>query len=239
MTRSLVLSLLALGAACGEDGSDYPIIPGGGGPPSGTGFPDAGAEGDASSVINGRVCVIADPRSLTSPCATSGAEDLTVTLGSQTANTAANGAFVITRPPGSGLVWRVSGAGIEPSALPLASSITIPALASTVYTDMLAATNAIVIGGNGVIIAQVGRMGTPTAGITALATPQPDSEVYYDGASVTEWEVDATGASGIIWIPSLPTGSASLALDSGTAQATITNIQVFADTISFAFGTAP
>jgi hypothetical protein len=200
--------------------------------------PDGGVEGDASTTIAGRVCLLGDPRSLTS-CANSGADGITVALGDKTATTVANGSFVIDRPTGSNLIWRVSGTGIEPSALLLGSSTTIPVLDSLVYDDMLAATNAIVAGGNGAIIVRVATGTMPVAGITAVASPLPDSDVYYDGASITAWEFDGTGAAGIAWIPSLQAGTASLALDSGAEQSTVTNIQVFADTITFVYAPAP
>jgi len=242
MTRRLVLvSLLAVAGACGEEGSDYPIGVGGGGGTSGggSGNPDGGTEVDANTVISGRVCLISDPRSLTSPCANTGADGLTVTLGSETATTAANGAFVITKPTGTKLIWFVSGSGIETTAVPQASGTTIPALASTVYDDMLAATNAVVTGGTGALIARITKNGNGASGITAIPTPQPDSEVYYDGASVTEWELDSTGGAGVVWIPSIGTGTASLALDNGVTQSTVVNIEIYSDTISYVFASAP
>src|SRR5436190_17636345 len=140
MTRCFFVCVLALAAACGEDGSDFPIAGGGGGGKGGSSMPDAGDDGDASTVITGRVCLISDPRALTSPCADTGADALTVSLGTETTTTATNGAFVITRPTGTNLIWFVSGTGIESSALPLSAGTTVPAIASTVYGDMLAAT---------------------------------------------------------------------------------------------------
>ena len=237
MIRRVLATMLLLVSACGDEGGHFPINPGGGGGGSSM-SPDGGVDGDAGTTITGRVCVLGDPRSLTA-CASSGADGITVALGNKTATTASSGAFVIDRPTGTNLVWRVSGPGIEPSALPLASSATIPAVDSIAYDDMLAATNAIVSSANGAIIARVANGATPVANITAVATPQSDSDVYYDGPSITEWEFDGTGAGGIVWIPSIATGSASLALDSGTAQRTVTNIPIFADTITFAYAAAP
>ncbi len=238
MTPRILGALLLMVSGCGDEGgARFPIDPGGGGG-GGTTLVDAGvASGDGNTTITGRVCLLGDPRTLT--CASAGAQGLTVTLGNQTAMTGGDGSFVIERPADASPLWRVSGDGIESSALPLASSTTIPVVDSLVYADMLAATNAVVLGGNGAIIARIANSGTPVAGITAVATPQADSNVYYDGASIIEWEDDSTGGAGIVWIPSLPAGTASLALDSGAAQATRSNIQVFADTITFVFSTAP
>jgi hypothetical protein len=234
-SRSLVAVLLAL-AACGDDGSMLPINPGGGGP-GGSTNPDAAVQDDGGANIAGRVCVLVDARALSS-CASSGAGGLTVQLGTQMATTIDDGSFVITRPSGTDLVWRVSGDGIEPSALPLASASTIPAIDSLLYDDMLAITNA-TLGSGGALIARVGRSGTPSAGVVATASPQPSSEVYYDGASTLEWETDATGSSGIVWIPSIATGTASLSFDNGVNQTSLVDISIFSDTITFAYGTAP
>jgi hypothetical protein len=235
MTRSLLVALLALGA-CDDDGGGYPINPGGGGPGGGTN-PDGSVEGDGGTSISGRVCVIVDARALGS-CASTGAAGITVALGNQITTTNDDGSFVITRPTGQNLVWRVSGDDIEASALPLASANEIPAIDSAVYVDMLAVTNA-TLGAGGAIIARVGRNGTASAGVVAIPSPQATSEIYYDGASTLEWETDSTGGSGIIWIPSIAAGTASLTLDNGVNQTSLTGISVFSDTITFAYGTAP
>lgn len=237
MTRSVCAVLLLLAGACESDGGHLPISPGGGGGGSST-QPDGGVDGDASTTISGRVCLLGDPRSLTT-CASTGAGGLTVALGAKTATTSDTGAFVIDRPPDANPVWRVMGDTIESTLVPLASTTVIPVIDRLTYDDMLAATNAVIGGGTGAIIARVSTNATAVAGITALPSPQADSAIYYDGASVTDWQFDGTGALGIVWIPSIVAGTASLLLDSGTAQRTVTNIKVEVDTISFAYVAAP
>lgn len=235
MSRTIIAVLLAV-AACGDDGSFLPVNPGGGGPGGGSN-PDAAVGGDGGGDIAGRVCVIVDARAL-GTCASTGAGGLTVQLGTETATTIDDGSFVITRPSGTNLVWRVSGTDIESSALPLASSSTIPAIDSLVYDDMLAITNA-TLGAGGALIARVGRNGSPVAGVVATASPSPSSEIYYDGASTLEWQLDATGGNGIVWIPSIASGTASLSFDNGVNQTSLVDISIFSDTITFAYGTAP
>lgn len=231
-------ALLLVAAGCGgDDGNHFPVNPGGGGSGSST-LPDAGTDAGEGTTIAGRACLLGDPRALTT-CASTGADGLTVTLGDKTALTTVDGSFVIDRPTGTGLVWRVSGTGVESSAMPQATSKNIPVISSLLYGDMLASTNAIVAAGDGAIIMRVATAGTGVAGVIATPSPQPDSLVYYDGASATDWRFDSTGAFGIVWVPSILAGTASVALAHGSAQSTVVNIAVYANTISFAFAAAP
>lgn len=232
MSRACLL--LAMLAACsGDDGSGYPVAPGGGG--SGSSMsPDAAVEdGDASTMIGGRVCLVADARQPSAGCATTGADGLSVTLGQQMATTAADGSFTIARPAATDIVWAVSGDGIMPSAMQLASGSTIPAISTAVYDNMLAATSATVAGGDGIIIARFTRGGVATAGVVVSTSPAATSGIYYDGTSAVDWELDSTQSFGAVWVPSIAPGEVDLTYSVGTSAGTIANVPVFAGTITF------
>ncbi len=239
----VLLAATTLVAACGGDESEgFPIMPSGGGGGSSS-RPDAavdGGDGDANMTIAGRVCLINDVRA-PATCASTGADGFTVNLGTAQATTAANGAFTLTRPTGSNLVWRVSGGTtIVPSALEYAistSSPSIPAIDRVLYEEMLASTGAAVATGAGAVIVRAARNDTPVAGLAAASSPA--SVVYYDGATPTDWELDITGTNGIAWIPTLPEGTASVTFDDGSATSTATDIPVFADTVTFRFHDVP
>ncbi len=237
MTRFVLLA--AILCACKDDADlHYPIVPGTGGQGS-AGSVDAAVETDASTTeLAGRVCLLSDARQPSS-CAASGADGLSVTLGSQTVTTGADGSFTMMRPTGTGLVWFVSGTGVEPSAMRQSSGATIPVLSSLFYGDMIASMSAIVSVDTGAIIARIRRGGAALTGAVAAATPQPDSETYYDGAGVTAWDLDATGSFGVVWISAISPGTASLALDTGQVQGTVSGIPVFTGTITFELAEIP
>lgn len=237
MTRLLLLA--ALVCACDQAGDMLPIQPGG--PGSGaTGFVDAAVVVDASVQILGRVCLLADPRQPTT-CASTGAENLLVTLGSEQATTIGDGSFAIMRPTGANLLWSVTGAGIEPSSLRFDGSATIPAISSAVYGDMVVVMNALVLTDTGAIIAQLTRDNAPVAGASVVASPLPQSDIYYDGAGIADWNIDTmTGAFGVVWISAIAAGTASLTFDTGaTAPTTVSGITVLAGTITFVFAEIP
>lgn len=240
MTRSCYLALVL--AACGGDDSEWlPIVPGSGPGTGGSTMRDAAVGPfDAPDVITGRACLLLDARAPTT-CAATGAGGLVVALGDQQATTADDGAFSILHPGGTDLVWRVSGDGVEPSALRFdsATATTVPVMDSIVYGEMVAAMNAIVSAGAGGIIARLATGGVPRAGLVVTSSPLPDSEIYYDGLGVADWELVATGPSGVTWISSIMPGTASLTVDTGTELTTVSSIPVFADTITFVFAEIP
>jgi hypothetical protein len=224
--------LLLVCAACREDVEMFPISPGGGGG-GGTTFVDAAVDapaGDGGTMLTGRVCLINDPRNPTA-CAATGAGNLSVMLGSQTATTAADGAFTITRPAGAGLVWRVSGTGTISSALLASSGATIPALDQTIYQQMIAASSAPSGDNTGAIIAKLTHNGVAITGAVATTTPAPLGDVFYDGASIDQWDLTSTGSFGVVWVPGLDAGTVSMQV----GNATVTGIPVFADTITYVF----
>ena len=235
------LSLLALLAACGKPPTEgFPVEPGGGG--MGSSFvPDApAASDDGSTLISGRVCLLlAAPHSLAT-CAATGAGNLTVTLGSSMVATADDGSFTMMRPAvTTNLVWRVSGAGVVPSAIKFGSVTTLPAIDEVSYDEMLVATQATVALGTGAMMTRVSRAGFGVSGATVVAQPAPDSEIYYDGADALSWETDATGTFGVAWLPSIATGNAMLTITSGAMQTVVSGQPVFAGTITFVFAEIP
>lgn len=223
--------LLVACAACGEDVDMFPVYPGGGGG-GGTTFVDAGVDASVGDggVMSGRVCLINDARTPTA-CAASGAENLTVTLGTQTAMTMADGTFSIARPTGTNLTWRVSGTGVIASALPTSSGSTIPALTLNVYESMIAASSAPSGDNTGALIVKLTQNGVAVTGVTATTNPASLGSVYYDGAAIDQWDFDATGSFGVVWVPGLDPGTVSMQVDS----ATLTGIPVFANTITYVF----
>jgi hypothetical protein len=241
MARLLLAAALvpALVGACEGDAKHYPIVPGSEGEGSSMTMADAAVEGDAASTeLPGRVCLIADARD-PATCASSGAGGLTVTLGTQTATTVADGSFTMTRPTGTGLVWFVTGTGVEPSAMRMVGGTKIPVMSSLLYGDMIAAMSAIVSADTGAIITRISRAAAPLTDAVVVASPIPDSETYYDGAGVTDWSFDATGSFGVVWISSIAPGTASLAVDTGTVQGTVGGIPVYAGTVTFELAEIP
>ncbi|HEY5926789.1 MAG TPA: hypothetical protein VIV11_34115 [Kofleriaceae bacterium] len=236
------LPAVALLAACGNEPSEgFPIHPGGGGGTGSSFRPDAPPIGsDAEMTISGRVCLLlAAPHTL-GTCAATGADNLTVMLGTSMAVTAADGSFTIMRPAvTTDVVWRITGAGIVPSAIKFGTVTTLPAIDETGYDEMLVAMNATVTVGSGAIMTRVTRTGFAVSDATVVAQPAPDSEIFYDGADALTWETDATGTYGVAWMPSIATGNATLTITSGAVQTMVMAQPVFTDTITFVFAEIP
>lgn len=238
MNRLVVLALLAPLGACGKQSSDgYPVNPGGGGGVGSEFTPDAPVGDDGGTSINGRVCMVAPPSVIT--CAATGAGNLTVTLGTATTTTADDGSFTLTRPAiTTGLVWRVSGTAIRAAAMKYSTATTIPAIDEDSYLTMLTATNATVGSNSGAVIARITRGGFAVAG-AVVASQQADGQIYYDGPSITEWGLDATGAYGVAWVPSMLAGSATLTVTKDATQTMFAAQPVYADTVTFVLAEIP
>jgi hypothetical protein len=236
MRSVLALALLAsvAGAGCHDDVEMFPIGPGGFGPGGGT-TPDAAivdGNGEEATTINGRVCLINDPRKPTE-CAGSGADGLTVTLGTETATTAADGSFTIMTEGGTGLVWRVTGQDvIYASAMQVSTVHLIPAIGLQLYEDMVTTNQAVAGDGSGAIIARLTSGGAGVSGLQAATEPASPGLVYYDGASAANFDTTATASFGVIWAPGLTPGSVTLTL-SGSQDKTLAGIPVYADTVTF------
>lgn len=232
----------AVGAGCEPSDDMLPANPGGG---IGTGsqfVPDAptSAGDDGGTTINGRVCLLlTNPQSLAT-CAASGAGNFTVKLGTAIATTTDDGSFSLMRPAiTTGLVWLVTGTGIETSAIKFGAPTTLPVLDSLTYQDMLASTNAAIGAGNGALMVRVMRGGFPVANATVAAVPAADSGVYYDGPSSIEWQTDATGAYGVAWMPSITTGDVTLTITSGATNHMVLAQPVIQGAITFVVAAIP
>lgn len=237
-----LLPLVVL-AACGaeDSGGGYPINPGGGGSGSGSGSHVDGGRGDdgGSTTINGRVCVLTTALDLSS-CASTGAGGLTVTLANATATTSADGSFTLTRTgTTAGLMWVVTGTTIKRTAVRYASTTTIPVFTLTKYEEMVSAMQATETSGQGALIARISRAGSPVSGATVAVQPTPDSLIYYDGSSASDWQTGMTGAAGLAWIPSIPVSGIDLTITAGSTPTTITGDPVFNASVTFVLAELP
>ncbi len=239
LSRWIVIAALA---GCSSKSDNLPVGTGGGGGGGGGGaLPDAPSydsrgPGDSPSaidapLINGRVCLAADPRMLTT-CASTGADGLTVRLGSRAATTSADGHFTIdATDAGSSAVWRVTGASIVTSIMPF-SDYQIPALATTTY-DTLKANNLVsLLPGQGAIMVQLVRNGAGLAGQTAISMPSSTYEAFYDGSSPTgTWPQTSTGSNAVAWLAGLDVGTATVT--AGTPALTTPQLPVVDGAITF------
>ncbi len=234
------LWVIALALGCGRSVPDYPLGPPGGGTAHGSGSQTGGDvdSGVDASMIAGRVCLLQDPR-IFSSCAGSGADGITVMLGSQMATTGVDGSFVIGAPSGTNLVWNASGSAIVTSVMQLSLSTQIPAIAASTYGDMLTKSQATIdTTTQGAVIANVLQNNAPAKNASATVTPGSLEPVLYDDDADDEtWDANiGTGAHGDIWAPGLAAGSdVSLAITNGsdTASVNVGPVPVVANAITF------
>jgi hypothetical protein len=200
----MAIGLLVVAAACGDDGNMLPI--GGGGNDGGFGFPDgtvidstgasdAGTDAmvaltDANQFV-GRVCLLTDPRVL-NVCASTGANGLTVRLGTGIAVTTADGSFTIAGQSGSDLVWRITGPNIVSSFEPLADYF-IPAMTTTMYTAIKSANGVIEYPGEGAMMVFVSRNAVGVPDQLASTSREGFYKPFYDGATANDWEQTPEG----------------------------------------------
>lgn len=243
MTRLVALALLAQLGACDEAPDTFPVTPGGSGT-TGTGHrPDAAIDAtDASTTISARVCLLlSDTDVQPRACALTSAGGLTVQLGTETAITSDDGTFTIMRPADTtGLVWRITGDNVVPSAVAFGTVLSLPVIAAPAYQDMLAATDAAIANGDGALFVRVVRGGVAVAGAVLAVDPTPtNDQVFYDGADPNIWETTATGILGVAWVPSEMAGTAQLTVTTSTTATVVTGVPVFQDTITFAIAEIP
>jgi hypothetical protein len=234
----LVFGLLAVtAAACGDDGNMFPV--GGGGNDGGFTLPDTNGGGGADSAGDGpggdafvaaidanqfvgRVCLLTDIRDFET-CASTGAGGLTVRLGTATATTTADGSFTIDGQTGSGLVWRITGPNIVSTFEPLADYF-IPAILKTDFDAMRAASadpDVTLVPGEGSMMVFVSRNGQGVTGATATVTPQAFYQPFYDGATEFAFTQTSTSNFGIVWVPGLDVGTATVAVGTTTVSGPI------------------
>ena len=234
----LLVSLVLL-AACKSEGDDFPIAPGGDDSvisPMIDASVDAPRDGAPGSLIDGRVCVLIDPRNHTS-CADSGAAGIGVMLGTSSAVTEEDGAFTIVAPPGSNLVWIVGGGGVATSVMAVGAAHLIPVIDVATQEDLLLDNGVITPADQGQVFVRSLRGGLPLAGVTATVTPPgapPTFAVRYDGLTPIAWTETATGMFGVAWLPGVPAGTVSVTVtpSDGTPRTLI--VPVLGDANTFA-----
>lgn len=234
--RLAAATTLALIACQSSDSSDrFPIVPGGGGmevTPAPDG-PRAGDGGDGSSTFAGRVCVVADPRNLTS-CTTADASGISVALGASMAVTASDGSFSIAPPQSSLLVWTVTSPGFVPTVMPLGTVHLLPLISEARYNEMLLDNGVVVQAGQGSLFVRVVRNALPLAGVTATVEPPSLFGPLYDGANALVWDTDATGSSAVVWIPDALQGTATVTLSPPSSTPLVLSIPVTDGALTFA-----
>ena len=218
-----IVILAALGGCKEGDGALYPINPGGPGNPGGTGGADANVPGDANvDVLPGQVCLITDARD-PNTCATTGAGGLTVKLDGHTATTEPDGTFVIDVPTSSNIQWVVTGSDVITSVMGFSSVHRIPVMSQVDYFD-LANSNAVVPAPlQGDLFIHVTHQGANVAMVTAAVTPAAEFPTFYDGNAVTTWTQISTSTAGVVWIPGLTQGAATVTLTPQGGTATVVN----------------
>jgi hypothetical protein len=231
-----VLLLAALAACQSSDGDDFPVSPGGPGPGGLGNMLDASpidaADPDASAMLTGRVCVVSDLRGLA--CAGSGADGITVTLGTKTATTLANGAFTIETPAGTNLVWRASKLGFITSLMAFGPSSTIPMIRDQDYIDLQNANSVTLIPGEGSIVARVVRNKVPVSGAVVSVSPLAQFATKYDGATAIAWTELATSAAGTVWIPGAVLGANVVTASPTSGAAAMETVLVEDQAITYA-----
>jgi hypothetical protein len=227
--------LLVVGlVACGNSGDDFPITPGGNGPggthPGRDAAVDSGDGGGAT--ITGRVCVVSDPRALT--CAMTGAGNLLVTLGLNTALTADDGTFQIQSTAATDARWTVTGDTIVQTVEPFTADLVIPAVLADPFAEQRTANALGFTGGAGDVFVRVVQNSTPVAGATAIASDQMFPSLY-DPASGGQWATDVTGVLGLAWLPGVPIDTQTVTVQPPAAAApiTISNVPIIEGALTF------
>jgi hypothetical protein len=162
-------------------------------------------------MLGGAACVLSDLRMLTA-CTPNAASGLTVAIGTASVTTNSDGSFTIEKPADA-TEWIVSGTGIVTSHIPFDPKDTtrrLPAMKDTDYNDLLLANGVVQQAGQGsLVVHAVTSTGSAVLGATA-AVNGSGAQTFYDGSDATVWDTDATGANGIAWLPTSPTGPQTL-----------------------------
>ncbi len=236
--RHLLVSLVLL-TACKHEGDDFPIAPGGDDSvisPMIDASVDAPLDGGPGSLIEGRVCVMIDPRNHTS-CADSGAGGLDVLLGTSSAVTTQDGTFTIMAPAGTNLAWVVGGGGVATSVMPFGTAHLIPVIDVATQEDLLLDNGVITPADQGQVFVRALRGGIPLAGVTAAVSPggaPPTFAVRYDGLTPIAWTETATGMFGVSWLPGVPAGTVFVTVTPPDGTPRTVNLPVLGEANTFA-----
>lgn len=232
-----IAALLVLLVGCqSSGGDDYHVIPGGDDHPINP-MPDAppadGLIGDGT-MLTGRVCVVTDLRTPTVGCATTGAANITVQLGTETAMTADDGAFMLLPPSGAGLVWHTSGTDLVSSAVPLSTSNILPMVRVQTYLDLENSNSVIVNNGEGSVFLYVRQAGLPLPGATTDVNPAASFLTLGDRANATNWVQGATGPLGVSWTAGIIAGTATLTVTPPVGADAVISVPIVDGAITFA-----
>ena len=242
--RGRFVGLALLMAACGSDDKGFPV---GGGGFDGGGLPvdarvidarliDAAMIDGTPSPIDanlfmGRVCLVADPRTL-DVCSSTGAGGLTVRLGPATTVTAADGTFSIA---GSNApFWVVTGSTIV-TTVKNVGDYEIPAISRTLFSSMIS-TNLMPYPpnpGEGHLIAQLIHNAMPVPGATAEPMTTATWNPFYNGSSATQWTQTDTGTNSTVWIPSIDVGTVTEIFHGAGEDVTMGNLSIQDGAITF------
>ena len=231
--RTLALALLVVTSCSQGDGAMFPLTGGGGGGGAGGGVTDANHADSPSTLatLQGRVCLVTDPRDPTT-CSTASALGYLVTLDGRTATTAADGTFKIDAPHSATPRWMVTGSDIVPSLMSLSASLLIPVMKRADYLELENENGVIATVGYGDVFIHVTRANANAATVVAAPTPTPLYSPQYDGTTASAWQVTSTGSFGMVWIAQLVSGVGAVATASTTltpqagATTTLGNIPV-------------
>jgi len=237
-----VLLAAAAHGGCESAEDPYPRVPGGGTTTpvdprvdAAIDDPDAGAPGTA---LSGRVCLLGDPRDLSS-CASAGAGDLTVTLGTKTATTSDDGTFAIERPEGSALTWVVTGDAVAPSLMPLSTTHHVPVLDVEVHDELLLGHGVLPDPERGVAFVRVVRGGQPLPGVTAQLSEIATAPARYDGVTPAAWTEIATGSFGMVWLAGVPAGTVHVTVTPSVGAPVTKALPIAAGAVTYATIDAP
>jgi hypothetical protein len=213
-----ILSALWIAGCAAQPADDYPIRP--------QGIPPIA--GGTSNGIGGRVCVIADPRDLTT-CSADAAGGLNVTMNGTTTTTTADGSFSISPAAGGVSLLGVTGPGMVPTHEVFTPGNLVPVLRADVFSEMLAVNGATQRFGSGSILGTMSSAGLPASGVTVTSTPASAFGPFFAGSTPTTWTLDPSGGgSGVVWIPGLAVGPTQLTFrDLATSgETTVDGVQV-------------
>ena len=234
---ALLLSTAVGASACAGGGEDgYPVRPGtgvGGGPGGGTA--DAGVDGRLDGgITTGRICLAS---SLRTPdvCAATGAAGISVTRGTFTVLTGADGTFLL--PPATAVGnWSVSGAGLVTMVAPYlaGAAVQIPVFTTAAWDLLRRDNNMVLVDGQGSVMVSALRPSALYKPLVVVSTdPAGVSGVYYAGDGLQIWNRDATSALGVAVAPGLPAGTITLAGVAPDASRTLPQVPVVAGAITF------
>jgi hypothetical protein len=234
---------LVLAACSTSSSNDFPPRPGGGGTAGDAGIGDGGVAGGGVP-ITGHVCLVSDLRAPTSPCDTTKAGGLKVTLGTAgapgtaTATTGADGSFTIAAPLGAGFTWHVTGINLVTSVMSFGTDNTIPAILGDGYITLLATVGLQAVDEtHASVVVRAVSVAAPAAGITATLTPLADSDTFYDSDGSPRspvWNNTSTQSGGVVWVPDVPLpGPVTITLGRTTGTTVKTTAAVERQAITF------